>query len=285
MKTTSRCVVSLTVLLATSSTFADVRGEKPGQQEVSLCEALEGIGPGQRQTVCVSGVYVVEYEASVFYSSNQRTCPTNVQPATWVEFAEGMGKHEALDRTLRRSSRALVTFKGELFGPPAVGPDDVSQPLFVAYANRARAGGYGHLNAFRTKLVVQEVLAVNEVPRAVPREAVWVPEPDPQLEVLQAEVPRYPEMAQAAGISGTVIVEVTVKNGQIVKIERKSGDRMLARGAIANIETWRFKPGTDAVFNTTFVYALERRKAGDRSARVELQLPESVRITGASRDW
>lgn len=252
---------------------------------MALCEALEGIGAGQRQTVVISGVYAVGDEASVLYSPDQPTCMTNVQPRTWVEFADGVGRTESLLRALKRSDRALVTFRAELHGPRAAGPDDVTKPLYVAHAERVRIIGYGHLNAFRTKLVVLEVLSATDVPASIPRDATWLEQPERMPEVVKAEVPRYPDMARAAGISGTVIAEVTVRDGRVVEVERKSGDRLLAEGARANIETWSFKPTTNVVFISTFVYSLERRRAGDRSTRVETALPELVRVATAQQDW
>lgn len=284
MKTTLRCAAWLGLLLVAPG----IRGENapgPGQQKVGLCEALEGIGAGQRQTIVVSGIYAVGSEASVLYSPDQPTCFTNVQPATWVEFAEGVGRTDSLVKALKGSDRILVTFKGELYGPRAAGPDDVSKPLYVAHADRVRAIGYGHLNAFRTKLLVLEVLSATAVPTSTPTDAMWLEQPARMPEVVNAEVPRYPDMAQVAGISGTVIVEVTVKDGRVVKVERKSGDRLLAQGANANIETWRFKPATSAVFMSTFIYSLERRSAGDRGTRVEVALPEMVRIVAPLHDW
>ncbi len=256
--------------------------DKPGQAEVKLCDALEAVGRGQRLAVRVSGIYVVSYERQMLYDPEQRACPTAVQPTTWVEFARSAGKNDALQRALGESSRASVTFRGELYGPQVIGPDDLSLPPLIAYAKRAPVQGYGHLNAFRTKLVVEEVLSARAVPKSEPP---WTPEADPKLEVLHAEVPQYPGMPRAAGIEGTVIIEVTVKDGKVTKTFRKAGDRMLAGEATTNIETWQFKPGTDAVFTTTFVYALERRRAGDELPRVELTLPELVKVTAASFEW
>lgn len=284
MMTTLRVAAWLGFLLLASG----MRGEdaqESRQDTLDLCEALEGIGADQRQTVVVSGIYAVGFEASVLYSPKQPTCFTNVQPVTWVEFAEGTERTDSLVSILKRTDRALVTLKGELHGPRGAGPDDVSKPLYVAHASRVGARGYGHLNAFRTKLVVLEVLSAIAVPTSIPKDATWREQPERMPDVVSAEVPRYPQMAQVAGISGTVFVEVTVKDGRVVKVERKSGDRLLAQGASANIETWRFKPTTSAIFLTTFVYSLERRRAGDRGTRVEVALPETVRVVAPQDDW
>lgn len=258
----------------------------PAGLPVALCEALQVVQPGDRIPVRLAGIYLVGYEHQFFYDPKQPTCEANIQPSTWVEFAPGAPRSEDLERLIKQSGRAFVTFSGELYGPGAVRPDDPSLAANVALANRVAARRYGHLNAFRTKLVVHEVVSTAAVPDSQPWDAIWAEPPGHGgLGVLSAAVPQYPSLARRAGIGGRVVAEVVVEDGQVACADVKSGDRMLATEAVANIHTWQFDPGTNVSFTTTFVYQLERRKAGDQQARVELRLPELVTITAASYDW
>jgi TonB family protein len=281
----THCVVAIAAITSTSAGCGPPpRG--PVDRPVALCQVLQGVQPGERIPVRIGGIYVVGYEHQVLYDPKQPSCNANIQPATWVEFATGAARDEGLERLLRESGRALVTFDGELYGPGAVGPDNLSLAPNVAFANRVAASRYGHLSAFRTKLVVDKIVSVAAVPDSQPSDAVWAEPagsggPDP----VSADLPRYPPLARRAGISGEVVIEVTVKEGRVASVEVKRGDRMLAAEAVANIHTWHFAAGADDSFTTTFVFQLERRSAGDQQPRMELHLPDSVRITAASYDW
>src|SRR3954453_13597602 len=126
-------------------------------QEERLCEALANIGAGERRAVTISGIFVIGYEYATFYDPNEPICRSDVQPETSIEFGPSVNSDE-LNSVLKRrdgdwsSRRAYVTFTGELYGPGAVTPDDLSFTPILAYANRTRNRGYGHLNGFRTKL-------------------------------------------------------------------------------------------------------------------------------------
>ena len=258
-------------------------------QGIRLCDALESVLDGGKVPVVVAGIYEVGAEVQAFYDPAEPACATDIQPATWVEFAPGIEAPPALRTLLGQTGQALVTFRGELWGPGALGPDDRALPPLFASANRAGGRRYGHLSGFRTKLVVSEVVAVRAAPAGIGKRGLgdWAqPTPDIDLEVQEAEVPQYPDLAQRAGIAGTVVIEVTVVEGQVGATVVKSGDRLLAETAVANITTWRFKPRINVTFTTTFFYQLERRRAGsDHRAFVELRLPEWVRITAPSYGW
>ena len=90
----------------------------------------------------------------------------------------------------------------------------------------------------------------------------------------------YPQLARTARISGTVQVQVTVKDGKVVNTTVKSGPPMLGSAAVENIQTWRFHPLVNATFTTKFIYQIETKEALDpQNPTVELQLPLLVRIT------
>jgi TonB family protein len=106
------------------------------------------------------------------------------------------------------------------------------------------------------------------------------------LRLEHADVPMYPQMARVAHIYGTVEVQVTVKDGQVIDTEVKSpqpgGAAILARAAVENIQTWRFYKLDSGTFTTKFVYQLATRKKPLASdSKVELELPLLVRITTA----
>ncbi|HKW64532.1 MAG TPA: energy transducer TonB [Candidatus Acidoferrum sp.] len=100
------------------------------------------------------------------------------------------------------------------------------------------------------------------------------------LRLEHADVPMYPQLARTARIFGTVQVQVTVKEGKVVKTEVKSGPPVLTSATVENIQTWRFYPLVNATFTTKFTYQLETKEALDpQNPKVELQLPLLVKIT------
>jgi outer membrane biosynthesis protein TonB len=100
------------------------------------------------------------------------------------------------------------------------------------------------------------------------------------LRLEYAEVPMYPQLGRLARISGTVEVQVTVKDGEVVKTEVKSGPPVLTQATIKNILTWRFYHLVNGRFTTKFIYLLETNDLLDpQNPKVELQLPLLVRIT------
>jgi TonB family protein len=256
---------------------------------VTLCNALSAITAGQRQPVTISGVFVVGPESQVLYDPSETICSFDVQPSTWIEFAPGV-HDDRLDqimstrRPFEETRRAYVTFRGDLLGPGVLGADDPSLATPLAFANRSRNRRYGHLNGYRTKLVVNEVFTVKSVPPSAP----WPTTSTPTAAVLitRAEVPRYPELARNSGITGVVMIDVTVSGGEVMEGKVRSGDRMLADDALRNVKSWQFAPGTNMRFTTTFTYEVERRSSrASREPRVELQLPSWVHITAPSNDW
>lgn len=284
-------IVALFVLIPVEPSLGASR-----RTEMTLCEALSSIRAGEPMEVTLSGIYRVSIESAVLYDPDQPACPENVQPATWIKFSlenSRIPKDELL-RVLKESSgedefvsRAYVRFRGVLHGPGRVGPDDPAVETLVAFANRtSHYERYGHASAFRTMLVVKDILAVSRVPESVPDTINWVRKsPDPDLAVSVAEVPVYPSRALAVGITGSVKVELVIDDGEVAEARLLEGDRLLGEEALRNVKTWRFKPGTSAIVETIFIYDLERRQAGDEAPRISLKLPYSVKITAARDEW
>ncbi|MEO8218570.1 MAG: energy transducer TonB [Acidobacteriota bacterium] len=223
--------------------------------ERRLCDALASIGDGEQRTVSLSGIFVVGYDK--------------------------MFKRKSGDWSPKR---AEVRFTGELYGPGAIGPDDLSLLPPLANANRMRNRRYGHLNGYRTKFVVTAISDVKTVPDATPWPGSRSAASAPIVE--RAEVPRYPQLARSAGIAGEVVLDVTIRDGQVSKAEVMSGDRMLSEEAIRNVRTWQLTAKANTTFTTKYTYELEQRMTGACNfTRVELELPKSVRIIAPANGW
>ena len=99
--------------------------------------------------------------------------------------------------------------------------------------------------------------------------------------VTNATVPLYPAVAEAARLSGQVRVIVTVRDGIVKKTEPMSvAHQILVSAATQNIKTWKFRLGTNTVFETTYVYEIEKDEAPvPENPHVELSLPFLVKIS------
>jgi protein TonB len=55
--------------------------------------------------------------------------------------------------------------------------------------------------------------------------------------------PQYPEIAKAAGVGGTVVLQATIaKDGTIENLRVAGGPAMLQQAAIDAVKTWRYRP-------------------------------------------
>ena len=100
------------------------------------------------------------------------------------------------------------------------------------------------------------------------------------LRLEHADVPTYPQVARTLRIYGTVEVQVTVKDGNVVSTEVKSGPSKLVDSTVENIKGWRFYKLDNGTFTTKFIYQLEMKEPLDpNNPKVELQLPFLVKIT------
>jgi len=98
--------------------------------------------------------------------------------------------------------------------------------------------------------------------------------------VMRAEAPLYPPLARMAKIMGKIEVEFTVKSGEVVAAEAKTGHPVLVKATTENIKTWHFSPDVNGTFATTFEYRVEGKETSTmQNPRVEMQLPSFVRIT------
>lgn len=275
-----RILLNLLLVLPVA-VFADDLGHSPP----TLCSLLESIRPGEQREVEVSGVFGGSLEYQYLYEPRTPLCSLDVQPVTWVDFADDVRYEPAFRKS--GASRRYVTFRGVLHGPGIVEEDDLSLPLIGSYANRTAFDRYGHMGGFRTKLVVREVVEFSPVPEDIVHPVfVGRPEIASPPRVQAGTLPQYPENARRAGIEGMVEMKVVVEGGEMKSVDRISGDRILALASRAAIETWSFDSAYSGTFVSTFHYRLELRSLGaNPNPTIVMQLPTSVRLTAPGDGW
>jgi hypothetical protein len=135
--------------------------ESPAQSTVpqtdlkatSLCILQKQVAEGQHEPVRVSGVYGPGLDHSVL---EDPSCPTE---GTWIELdLKSEHNKQKLRGLLNQSQRAYVVVEGEFYGSPVLDPK-LSEAIRKSYHP-----GWGHLAAFKTKLVVHEIRDVKPVP-------------------------------------------------------------------------------------------------------------------------
>ena len=61
--------------------------------------------------------------------------------------------------------------------------------------------------------------------------------------LIQKTEPIYPPIAQAAQVSGTVVLDVTISTtGEVEDLKVVSGPAMLQEAAMDAVRTWRYRP-------------------------------------------
>ena len=147
MQKTFHIVVLLAVCFLAEECFG-----KSEPKTTSLCVLQEKAAEGNHATVQVSGIL------SEWVTLEDAACPAE---DTWVELAlpPGQDKNkEKLRRLLDDYDRAYVMVEGEFYGPPL--PD----PKLPEVIRKAYHPGWGHLAAFRAKLVVHVICDVKVAP-------------------------------------------------------------------------------------------------------------------------
>jgi hypothetical protein len=275
--------IVLSLLIATSAVAVEQQNAPASESVLSLCQALALVKTGEHQTVTVAAIYISGVEDSFLYDPQ---CHEGA-PSTWIEFSPELKSRDKLERILKQSNnRAYVQFEGEFFGPKPINPD-TSLPEVIRKSGRR----YGHMGGYETMLVVHSIKKMDSVPQEVPF-FQWPKESNtssasPETAagelpaVNHADVPLYPPMARIAGISGTVQVEVTVKNGLVASTELKSSaPPILVNATLENLKTWRFASDANATFRVTYIYEVEKEAtASPGNPRIEMQLPNLIKIT------
>jgi hypothetical protein len=238
----------------------------PTPEKVPLCDLQRTAKQGEQRSVQVGGIYVSGFEGSVLTDA---TCPDQ---STWVEFnLESTTNKEQLRSMLDTAGKADVVFVGEFYGP------GVPSPNLPDAIRKSYQPGWGHLGAFRTKLVVRAIQSVKPVPADHPGSA----DLSSQLPILrEAALPVYPSIGRAARITGKVVVEVTISGGKVTATEVKSGPRLLTGGTVANLRTWQFASEVNSKFTVTYTYAMSTEETDSPTNPTVEMLPSlDVRIT------
>ena len=145
-------VLSIAFLLPSGSGPQSI-AQETNRTVASLCVLQKTIAEGQHKTVRVTGIYGPGLDQSVLEDSG---CP---RESTWVQLGLRSQKNkEKLRKILNRSRRAYVVLEGELFGPP------VPDPKLPQAVHKSYHPGWGHLGAFRTKLIVHTIVDVEPAP-------------------------------------------------------------------------------------------------------------------------
>lgn len=156
-KTFHLAALFATCLLAAES-LAQTAAPQTGPKATSLCVLQREVSEGKHETVHVSGIYTEGPEGRVLEDA---TCPDE---ATWVELE--LRSHEnkkKLYKLLDHSNRAYVVVEGAFYGPPLPDPK-LPEPIKKSYHP-----GWGHLAAFKTKLVVYAIRHVQPAPAGTAR--------------------------------------------------------------------------------------------------------------------
>jgi len=125
----------------------------PTPDEVPLCDLQRTAKQGEQRSVQVGGIYITGYEGSVLTDA---TCPSQ---GTWVELdLKSTANREQLRSMLKKAGKAYVVFEGDFYGP------EVPDPKLPEAIRKSYQPGWGHLGAFRTKLVVHAIKSVKPVP-------------------------------------------------------------------------------------------------------------------------
>jgi hypothetical protein len=115
----------------------------------SLCVLQKRVAQGEHERVRVSGLYGPGLDQTVLEDAE---CPSDF---TWVELAlRSQENKDKLRKMLGDSRRAYVVVEGEFYGPPL--PD----PNLPDAIKKDYHPGWGHLAAFKTKLVVHAIREV-----------------------------------------------------------------------------------------------------------------------------
>jgi hypothetical protein len=263
MKTQTKILWLLSLLLGMNLQVC-IGAQMPSK--ASLCDLQRTAKQGEHRPVQVGGIYSNGFEMGVLTDA---ACPSE---HTWVELdLQSPTNKETLRSMLDTAAQADVVFEGEFYGP---GTPDPNLPESI---RKSYQPGWGHLGAFKTKLVVHAIQSVKPVPADHPASA----DASHEVPILQgAALPVYPPIGRAASVTGKVIVELTVSGGKVTSTEVKSGARLLAGGTEANVKTWRFASDVNGTYTVTYTYAISGSETDDQTNPTVEMLPSlDVNIT------
>ena len=130
----------------------------PAPDKVTLCDLQRAAKPGERRSIQVGGIYSDGFEMGVLTDA---ACPSE---HTWVELdLQSTTNKRKLRTILETAGQADVVFEGEFYGP------GVPDPKLPEAIRKSYHPGWGHLGAFRTKLVVHAIQSVKPAPTPTTR--------------------------------------------------------------------------------------------------------------------
>lgn len=148
------CIAALLAMVGTGL----AQSAPKESQAASLCSLQQQIGEGDHQSVRVSGIYSDGPDRGVLEDA---ACP---KEGTWVELDLKSQQNRRKLGEILEHSRASVVFEGEFYGPPL--PD----PKLPEAIRKSYHPGWGHLAAFKTKLVVHTIREVEAAPEKTGRQ-------------------------------------------------------------------------------------------------------------------
>jgi len=153
MQKTFHLVALSAMCLLAAESLAQTAALQTGPKTTSVCVLQKQVAEGEHETVRVSGLYGPGLDRTVLEDAE---CP---RESTWVELAlRSQENKEKLRKLLDSSRRAYVVVEGEFYGPPL--PD----PKLPEAIKKDYHPGWGHLAAFKTKLVVHAIREVKPAP-------------------------------------------------------------------------------------------------------------------------
>jgi hypothetical protein len=122
-------------------------------QATSLCSLQQEVAEGDHRIVQISGVFSEGLERGTLEDA---ACPNEI---TWVELRlKTNHNREKLRKILNHSHQARIVVEGEFYGPPL--PD----PKLPEAIRKSYHPGWGHLAAFKTKMIVHTIIEVHTMP-------------------------------------------------------------------------------------------------------------------------
>ncbi len=285
-RATAGCLIYF-YLLASQVVRGQQTPPKPSgfsERERDFCDALARAVAGAEIEVQVSGVIKLGEESRLFYDPDEPECRFDLQPVAAVDFLQGED-FSKLRGLLKKYGKAKVDVEGTLYGPLSLKPDEAELPLIAAFINRIKGRRYGHMDIFRTKLLVRHVGRAERLKTDIPPPVISRRE-TPALNPLEFMIPVYPEAARHAGIEGDVVMRLTVTGGRAASIHLLAGDRIFEHPITEAIEHWRFDAQAKGTLDSIFSFRLEQRLSGsNRDPRIEATPPHFMRITAPGDYW
>ena len=142
---------TLAMCLAVGTCFA-----QSNLGSLSLCQLQARATEGTHIAVQIAGIYSEGIDMGVLSA-------LGCSEGTWVELVlQSQRNKNKMSKYLHHSNQCFVVFEGELYGPPV---PDSKLPDSIRNVYHP---GWGHLGAFRTKLVVRFIREARPAPKHSP---------------------------------------------------------------------------------------------------------------------